>query len=252
MLTLSSCAVAHPLLEELLVDGDFGSATGSDPPRRNCNRGANRCRYSISIWRPSSFRRSRHRCGRTEVRTSSLDSRRSCGSCLANLGGIVFTRLCPDGAEALVNVVAQMAAEILEDSTRDQPTLVDAYCGVGLLPAASARWARGVARCGQLSEAVIGGRRKGESAGPRCPGGRDLTERFRVPGRSRYRRSISSRSWSEGREGAGCCRGRLDSPWELGDPPPPAATSPCSPPRVTSPSRQSWSTCSRTLTMSKW
>jgi 23S rRNA (uracil1939-C5)-methyltransferase len=131
VLTLSSCAVAHPLLEELLVDGDFGSAT------EVTLRVGTATGERIAVVTPSA---SGVRLP-SDVLVIGVDELKSgrrawiheeVAGRVWRISAESFFQTRPDGAEALVNVVAQMAADILEDSTRDQPTLVDAYCGVGL------------------------------------------------------------------------------------------------------------------------
>ena len=131
VLTLSSCAVAHPLLEELLVNGDFGTATevtlrvGTATGERIAvvtpSASGVRLPSAVLVLGVDELKSGRRAWIHEEV-----------AGRVWRISAESFFQTRPDGAEALVNVVAQMAADILEDSARDQPTLVDAYCGVGL------------------------------------------------------------------------------------------------------------------------
>jgi len=131
VLTLSSCAVAHPLLEELLVDGDFGTATevtlrvGTATGERIVvvapSASGVRLPSDVLVIGVDELKAGRRAWIHEEV-----------AGRVWRISAESFFQTRPDGAEALVNVVTQMAADILEDSKREQPTLIDAYCGVGL------------------------------------------------------------------------------------------------------------------------
>ena len=131
VLTLSSCAVAHPLLEELVVEGDFGTATevtlrvGTATGERIAvvtpSASGVRLPSDVLVIGVDELKAGRRAWIHEEV-----------AGRVWRISAESFFQTRPDGAEALVNVVAQMAADIIEDSTRDEPTLVDAYCGVGL------------------------------------------------------------------------------------------------------------------------
>ena len=131
VLSLSSCAVAHPLLEELVVDGDFGTAT------EVTLRVGTATGERIAVVTPSA----------TGVRLPSdvlvigVDELKAgrrawiheeVAGRLWRISAESFFQTRPDGAEALVNVVAEMTDDILNDGSHNDPTLVDAYCGVGL------------------------------------------------------------------------------------------------------------------------
>jgi len=131
VLTLTSCAVAHPLLEELLVDGDFGTAT------EVTLRVGTATGERIAVVTPAA----------TGVRLPSdvlvigVDELKAgrrawiheeVAGRMWRISAASFFQTRPDGAAALVAVVAEMAADVLGDTSVDQPTLVDAYCGVGL------------------------------------------------------------------------------------------------------------------------
>jgi 23S rRNA (uracil1939-C5)-methyltransferase len=131
VLTLSSCAVAHPLLEELLVDGDFGNATevilrvGTATGERIAvvtpSASGVRLPSDVLVIGVDELKAGRRAWIHEEV-----------AGRVWRISAESFFQTRPDGAEALVNVVAQLAADIIGDSTLDEPTLVDAYCGVGL------------------------------------------------------------------------------------------------------------------------
>lgn len=131
VLTLSSCAVAHPLLEELLVDGDFGTAT------EVTLRVGTATGERIAVVTPSA----------TGVRLPSdvlvigVDELKAgrrawiheeVAGRLWRISAESFFQTRPDGAEALVNVVRNMTGDVLDRPNAKQGTLVDAYCGVGL------------------------------------------------------------------------------------------------------------------------
>jgi len=130
---LDHCAVAHPLLDELIVEGRFGNATevllrvgastgermavvtpgtsGISLPKDVLVVGADELASGRRAWIHEEVAGRRWRI--------SAES---------------FFQTRADGAEALVSVVRSLCADVLaQPAESDQPrTLLDAYCGVGL------------------------------------------------------------------------------------------------------------------------
>lgn len=127
------CEIAHPLLAELLVDGRFGDATEA------VLRVAPGTGERIVVVAPSTegvvvpddvllVGSDELRAGRRAWIHDELVGRRwriSAGS---------FFQSRTDGAAALVDTVAEMVGDVLDDGGGG--TLVDAYCGVGLFAGA--------------------------------------------------------------------------------------------------------------------
>lgn len=131
VLTLSSCAVVHPQLEELLVDGHFGSATeavlriGAETGER------------IAVITPSAtgvrlpsdvlvIGADELKAGRRAWIHEEVAGRRW------RISAESFFQTRADGAAALVDVVREQTADIFDEPTSEGSILIDAYCGVGL------------------------------------------------------------------------------------------------------------------------
>ncbi|MEX1218022.1 MAG: hypothetical protein WEA11_05850 [Acidimicrobiales bacterium] len=147
VLDLSSCGVTHPQLEELLSDGDFGNATevtlrvGTATGDRIAvvtptDEGV-RLPSDVLVIGVDELKSGRRAWIHEEVADR-----------MWRISAESFFQTRPDGAAALVHVVSEMAAEVLNNPSSETPTLVDAYCGVGLfagsLMAGRENW-RGVA-----------------------------------------------------------------------------------------------------------
>lgn len=122
------CAIVHPLLAELLAEGDFGSATevdlriGAATGERMAVVGPNRTGVlvpdDVLVVGADELRAGRRAWIHEEV--AGRRWRISAGS---------FFQTRPDGAAVLVEVVSAMVGDVL---AADDGVLVDAYCGVGL------------------------------------------------------------------------------------------------------------------------
>jgi len=131
ILTLSSCAVAHPRLEELVVEGDFGAAT--EATLRIGTATGDR----IAVVTPSAagvrlpsdvlvIGVDELKAGRRAWIHDEVAGR------MWRISADSFFQTRPDGAAALVDVVTSMTEDLLSAPDCDDPLLVDAYCGVGL------------------------------------------------------------------------------------------------------------------------
>ena len=130
---LDHCAVAHPLLDELIVEGRFGEATevllrvGARTGERLAvvtpNAAGVRLPADVLVVGADELAAGRRAWIHEEVA-----GRRW------RISAESFFQTRPDGAEALVEVVRTLAADVL-DTVGDPETprtLLDAYCGVGL------------------------------------------------------------------------------------------------------------------------
>ena len=128
---LDSCAVTHPLLEELLVDGRFGAATEAV-----LRVGVSTGERMVVVDGPVADVRlpsdvlvvgtDEVIAGRRAWIHEEVAGRRW------RISAESFFQTRPDGAEALVSIVRAMAADVLVAAPSDAVTLVDAYSGVGL------------------------------------------------------------------------------------------------------------------------
>jgi len=131
VLDLSSCAVAHPRLEELLVDGEFGSATevvlrvgiasGERIAVVTPSAAGVRLPSDVLVIGVDELKAGRRAWIHEEV-----------AGRMWRISAESFFQTRPDGADALVDIVKSMVSDLLEDTHAEQATLVDAYCGVGL------------------------------------------------------------------------------------------------------------------------
>lgn len=122
------CAIVHPSLAELLVDGDFGSATevdlrvGAATQERMAVVAPNRTGVlvpdDVLVVGADELRSGRRAWIHEQV--AGRRWRISAGS---------FFQTRPDGAAALVEVASEMVGDVLAG---DEGVMVDAYCGVGL------------------------------------------------------------------------------------------------------------------------
>ena len=122
------CAIVHPLLAELVRDGEFGDATevelrvGAASGERMAvvtpDRTGTRLPDDVLVVGADELRSGRRAWIHEEV--AGRRWRISADS---------FFKTRPDGAAALVDVVSTMVDDVL---SADGGTLVDAYCGVGL------------------------------------------------------------------------------------------------------------------------
>jgi 23S rRNA (uracil1939-C5)-methyltransferase len=133
VVTLERCAVAHPLLDELVAEGAFGGATevtlrvGAETGERTAVVAPDR----EGVLLPD------------DVRVVGVDElaagkRAWIHEIVAGrrwrISADSFFQTRPDGAAALVGVVAALAADVLEleAASASSRTLLDAYSGVGL------------------------------------------------------------------------------------------------------------------------
>ena len=190
---LAHCLVAHPLLDELIVEGRFpdasevtlrvGAATGerlalvvADARRR------------VAARRRARGRRRRARRGHARAWIhDDVAGRRwriSAGS---------FFQTRTDGAAALVDVVRAMAADVLDRD--DAACSLDAYSGVGLFAGALLDGRDGLARGHRRERQLVGRRRAREPRRPRRAHRRDDGRTSaRAACRSRRRRSVTRRA----------------------------------------------------------
>lgn len=122
------CAIVHPLLAELVAEGDFGAATdvdlrvGAASEERMVVVGPTRAGVRVPddvlVVGADELRSGRRAWIHEEV--AGRNWRISAGS---------FFQTRPDGAAVLVDVVSGMVSEVLAG---DEGVLLDAYCGVGL------------------------------------------------------------------------------------------------------------------------
>ncbi|CAB4621800.1 unannotated protein [freshwater metagenome] len=131
---LDSCAVSHPLIQDLLVEGRYGAAT-EVMLRVGANTGERMAVITPTVGEvslPSDV---------LVVGADELAAGRRAwiheqvGGRLWRISAESFFQTRPDGALALVEVVRSLTEDMLaEGSTRSghPRTLVDAYCGVGL------------------------------------------------------------------------------------------------------------------------
>ncbi|CAB4323111.1 MAG: hypothetical protein F2520_04260 [Actinobacteria bacterium] len=130
---LEHCAVAHPLLDELIVEGRFGTATevllrvGARTGERMAvitpNAAGVRLPGDVLVVGADELAAGRRAWIHEEVA-----GRRW------RISAESFFQTRPDGAEALVQVVRTLAEDVLdlEEIAGSPRTLLDAYCGVGL------------------------------------------------------------------------------------------------------------------------
>ena len=162
---LDHCAVAHPLLDELVADGEFGAATevmlrvGAATGERIavCTPivTASACRMTSGWSAPTSSRRASaawiHEVVAGRRWRISADS---------------FFQTRPDGAAALVDVVTALAADMFDTSSAEgerHHTLLDAYSGVGLFAGQPPRRSRRLAGRDRREQPVVGCRRPHQS-----------------------------------------------------------------------------------------
>ena len=131
---LDSCAVSHPLIQDLLVEGRYGAAT-EVMLRVGANTGERMAVITPTVGEvslPSDV---------LVVGADELAAGRRAwiheevGGRLWRISADSFFQTRPDGAAALVDVVRSLTEDMLADGSTitGQPrTLVDAYCGVGL------------------------------------------------------------------------------------------------------------------------
>ena len=158
MVELAHCLVAHPRLDELIVEGRFADASevtlrvGAATGERLALVAPTRAGVSL----PDDVQRGRgRRAGRRPGRRCAWIHDDVAGRRWRISAGSFFqTRT--DGAAALVDVVRTMAADVLD---RDAGVLVDAYSGVGLFAGALLDAARRVA-CGHRREQQLLRRRR--------------------------------------------------------------------------------------------
>lgn len=130
VLSLSSCAVAHPRLEELVVEGRFegatevvlrvGARTGERLAVVTPAAAGVRLPPDVLVIGSDELRSGRRAWIHEEVAGRTW-----------RVSAESFFQTRPDGADALVEVVRSMAADLVH-SEADHQTLIDAYCGVGL------------------------------------------------------------------------------------------------------------------------
>ncbi|HEX5588383.1 MAG TPA: hypothetical protein VFZ17_13805, partial [Acidimicrobiia bacterium] len=131
---LDHCAVAHPLLDELVADGSFGGATevtlrvGAGTGERLAlvtpNTDGVRLPDDVLVVGADELA-----AGKRAWIHEVVAGRRW------RISAASFFQTRPDGAAALVDVVTELARPILDRTPTDAdhpPTLLDAYCGVGL------------------------------------------------------------------------------------------------------------------------
>jgi len=126
------CLIVHPLVSQLLAEGEFGSATqidvrvGAATGERMVvvtpDRTGVRVPDDVMVVGADELRAGRRAWIHEEV--AGRRWRISAGS---------FFQTRPDGAAALVDVVSQMVSDLL---AADDGVLIDAYCGVGLFAGA--------------------------------------------------------------------------------------------------------------------
>jgi 23S rRNA (uracil1939-C5)-methyltransferase len=131
---LDSCAVSHPLIQDLLVEGRYGAAT-EVMLRVGANTGERMAVITPTVGEvslPSDV---------LVVGADELAAGRRAwiheqvGGRVWRISADSFFQTRPDGALALVEVVRSLTEDMLSEGSTgsDQPrTLVDAYCGVGL------------------------------------------------------------------------------------------------------------------------
>ncbi len=134
---LDHCAVAHPLLDQLIVEGRFGSATevmlrvGASTGERLAVVSPNTSGVSLppDVLVVGSDELS---AGRRAWIHEEVAGRRW------RISAESFFQTRADGAEALVSTVRSMCADVLDraGSTDLPATMLDAYCGVGLFAGA--------------------------------------------------------------------------------------------------------------------
>jgi len=128
LVPIPDCAIVHPLVAELVADGDFGDATtvelrvGAATSERMVvigpNRNGVRVPDDVLVVGADELRSGRRAWIHEEV--AGRRWRISADS---------FFQTRPDGAAALVEVARTMVADVLAEP---EGVLVDAYCGVGL------------------------------------------------------------------------------------------------------------------------
>ncbi len=249
---LAHCLVAHPLLDELIVEGRFpdaryvtlrvGAATGERLALVSPTRAG------VSL--PDDV----HVLGADELaagETASNDAwiHDDVGGRRWRISARSFFQTRPDGAAALVDVVRTMAADVLD---RDSGVLLDAYSGVGLFA--------GALLDGRSGWRAVTAENDSSSVADAHVNLADLhvrivetaVERLRAPRAdlvvadpSRRRdRNGGGRSARGGAPSASCSSAAI--------PPPRAATSGSSSRAATDRSSRSSSTCSRTRTTPRW
>ena len=130
---IDHCAVAHPLLDELIKKGDFGTAT------EVTLRVGSATRERLALVTPSAAG-VRLPSDVLVVGADELDSGRRAwiheevAGRNWRISAPSFFQTRPDGAAALVDVVRSMTADLFEASSSG--TMIDAYCGVGLFAGA--------------------------------------------------------------------------------------------------------------------
>lgn len=128
---LDSCPIAHPLLEELLVEGEFAGATeallrvGASTGERMVvvDPAADGVRLPSDVLVIGADELAAGRRGWIHEEVGGRRWRISAES---------FFQTRRDGAEALVATVGRFAADLLDHDDPEPSTLVDAYSGVGL------------------------------------------------------------------------------------------------------------------------
>lgn len=133
VVALDHCAVAHPLLDELIVEGRFGAATEVDL-RVGARTGERLALVTPSVAEvslPSDVLvvgADELAAGRRAWIHEEVAGRRW------RISAESFFQTRPDGAEALVEVVRSLCADLLDAPVSDgaDRLLLDAYCGVGL------------------------------------------------------------------------------------------------------------------------
>jgi 23S rRNA (uracil1939-C5)-methyltransferase len=130
---LDRCAVAHPLLDQLIVEGRFGTATevmlrvGASTGERMAvvTPGASGVSLPSDVLLVGADELA---AGRRAWIHEDVAGRRW------RISAESFFQTRADGAEALVSVVRSMCADLLDrPGSTDRPrTMLDAYCGVGL------------------------------------------------------------------------------------------------------------------------
>jgi 23S rRNA (uracil1939-C5)-methyltransferase len=130
---IDHCAVAHPLLNEMIVEGRFGAATEVmfRVGARTGERMAVVTPTAAGVKLPGDVLvvgADELAAGRRAWIHEEVAGRRW------RISAESFFQTRADGAEALVGVVRTLAADVLDsDDASDAPrTLLDAYCGVGL------------------------------------------------------------------------------------------------------------------------
>jgi len=130
---IDHCAVAHPLLDQLIVEGRFGTATevmlrvGANTGERLAVVTPNASGVSLPgdvlVVGADELAAGRRAWIHEEVAGRTW-----------RISADSFFQTRPDGAAALIDVVGSLANDVLETaSSGDQVrTLLDAYCGVGL------------------------------------------------------------------------------------------------------------------------